>query len=50
LGLHRRKTDFLALEAGLDGITYPSDKTIQWAEEQGISIRYQTDCCALLAP
>jgi lipoyl synthase len=50
LGPHRRQTDLLALKAGLDGITYPSDKTIQWAEEQGIPVQYQTDCCALLAP
>ncbi len=48
LGLHRQKTDLLALKAGLDGITYPSDKTIHWAEEQGIPIQYQTDCCALI--
>jgi uncharacterized radical SAM superfamily protein len=50
LGLHRLKTDLLALEAGLDGITYPSDKTVQWAEEQAIPIQYHTDCCALIDP
>jgi len=48
LGLHRRKTDHLAIEAGLDGITYPSDQAVQWAEEKGITIEYHTDCCALI--
>jgi uncharacterized radical SAM superfamily protein len=48
LGLHRRQTDLLALQAGLDAVTYPSDKTVQWAKEQGIPIHYHTDCCALI--
>jgi lipoyl synthase len=49
LGLHRRKTDWLALEAGLDGIAYPSDQVIHRAEEKGINITYQPDCCALIS-
>jgi uncharacterized radical SAM superfamily protein len=48
LGLHRRKTDLLALQAGLDAITYPSEKTVQRVEGQGIPIHYHTDCCALI--
>jgi lipoyl synthase len=48
LGLHRRKTERLAIEAGLDGIAYPSEQVIQWAEEKGIKIDYQADCCALI--
>lgn len=50
LGLHRRKTDILALEAGLDGITYPSDLALQLAEARGMAITYHSQCCALLNP
>jgi uncharacterized radical SAM superfamily protein len=48
LGLHRRKTDLLALKAGLDGITYPSDQGVCLAEDLGMDIRYHMDCCALI--
>ncbi len=48
LGLHRRKTDLLAIEAGLDGITYPSDRAVQMAEDLGMNISYHTECCALI--
>lgn len=50
LGLHRRKTDQLALEVGLDGIAYPSDQAITWAEEKGIAINVRNQCCALISP
>ncbi|OGP52205.1 MAG: hypothetical protein A2Y79_13010 [Deltaproteobacteria bacterium RBG_13_43_22] len=48
LGLHRRKTDCLAVETGLDGIAYPSDLAVQLAEDRGIAIDFHTDCCALI--
>ncbi len=48
LGLHRRKTDLLALETGLDGITYPSDQAVEKAGEQGKRIEFFDECCALI--
>ena len=50
LGLHRRKTDLLAVEAGLDGITYPSDGAVRLAGDLALDIHYQPDCCALINP
>ncbi len=47
LGLHRRKLEGLALEAGLDGIAYPSDRTLRTAEDLGMKVSYYTECCAL---
>lgn len=48
LGLHRRKTDLLAFESGLDGITYPSDDVLRMAKESAVDIHFQSDCCALI--
>lgn len=48
LGLHRQKTDLLAVEAGLDGITYPSEKAVRRAGDLAMGISYHTHCCALI--
>jgi lipoyl synthase len=50
LGKHRRKTECLAIEAGLDGIAYPSDQALSLAEEKGIRTDFHTGCCALIQP
>lgn len=50
LGRHRQKTDLLAVEAGLDGITYPSERAVQRAGDLARGISYHTDCCALITP
>ncbi|HMK64818.1 MAG TPA: radical SAM protein [Thermodesulfobacteriota bacterium] len=50
LGRHRRKTECLAIEAGLDGITYPCDQALALAEEKGIRTEFHTGCCALIDP
>jgi len=48
LGRHRRILDSLALEAGLDGIAFPTEEAVRWAENRGLTIRYQGECCALI--
>ena len=48
LGLHRQKTDLLAVEAGLDGIAYPSERAVQRAGNLAMDISYHADCCALI--
>ncbi len=48
LGVHRRKLDLLAIEAGLAGIAYPSDQALRTAEDLGMNISYHTECCALI--
>jgi uncharacterized radical SAM superfamily protein len=48
LGRHRRQVDRLALEAGLDGIAFPSEEGIQWAQTKGLRVNFIRDCCALI--
>ena len=48
LGIHRQRTERLAIEAGLDGIAFPHEKTMAYAETQDLEIRFQDDCCALI--
>lgn len=48
LGRHRRETEALAVEAGLDGMAYPSDQTLRLAEEKKIAASFQSGCCALI--
>jgi lipoyl synthase len=48
LGRHRRKTECLAIEAGLDGMAYPSDEALKLAKETKIQISFQSGCCALI--
>jgi lipoyl synthase len=48
LGRHRRQVDRLALEAGLDGIAFPSEEGIQWAQTKGFRVNFFRDCCALI--
>ena len=48
IGRHRRQVDRLALEAGLDGIAFPSEEGIQWAKNKGLRVNFFGDCCALI--
>jgi hypothetical protein len=48
LGRHRKILDSLALEAGLDGIAFPTEEAVRKAESRGLTIRYQAECCALI--
>ncbi len=47
-GEHRRLTEMLALEAGLDGIAYPSEETIAAARSLGCRSIFSEACCALV--
>jgi uncharacterized radical SAM superfamily protein len=48
LGRHRQETERLALEAGLDGIAFPGEKTLAWAAERGLAVQFHGECCALI--
>jgi len=48
MGRHRDRTDLLAIEAGLDGIAFPSDSALRAARENGMNVRYRTECCAMI--
>ncbi|MBI5582830.1 MAG: radical SAM protein [Deltaproteobacteria bacterium] len=49
LGRHRRETERLALEAGLDGIAFPLERTLARAAALNLETGFQEDCCALIA-
>jgi hypothetical protein len=45
-GRHRAETDVLALKAGVDGVAFPSEEAIKYAEKQGYQTAYSSSCCA----
>ncbi len=48
LGAHRRETDKLAIDAGVNGIAYPSDEGYEYAEEKGFTLSFADQCCSLI--
>jgi len=47
-GLHKIKTDILAIKAGVDGIAYPSEEVCNFARKLGLNIEFHQECCSLL--
>jgi hypothetical protein len=45
-GRHRTETDILALKAGVDGIAFPSEQAIEYAEQHGYKTSFSSHCCA----
>jgi uncharacterized radical SAM superfamily protein len=45
-GKHRRKTDVLAIKAGVDAIAFPSEEAIEFAEAQGYKVAFSSLCCS----
>ena len=45
-GRHRGVTDVLALKAGVDGIAFPSEEALSFAENQGYEMAFSSLCCA----
>jgi hypothetical protein len=45
-GKNRSQTDVLSLKAGVDAIAFPSEETIEFAEENGFSFSFSPFCCA----
>jgi len=48
LGDHRRITDRLAIDAGVNGIAYPSDDGYEYAEGKGFKLSFADQCCSLI--
>ena len=48
LGAHRRQMDKLAIDAGVNGIAYPSDEGYEYAEEKGFKLSFADQCCSLI--
>ena len=47
-GEHKIRTDFLAIEAGVNGIAYPSEEVGYFVKERGLDIKSHEACCSLL--
>jgi uncharacterized radical SAM superfamily protein len=45
-GKDRVKTDILALKSGVDGIAFPSEEAIRYAEAQQYKFSFSSHCCA----
>ena len=46
-----RETELIercAVNAGITGIAYPSDETIEYAKSLGLEIVFQDTCCSLI--
>ncbi|MEE8182053.1 MAG: radical SAM protein, partial [Candidatus Thorarchaeota archaeon] len=48
LGDHRKETDRLAIDAGVNGIAYPTEEGYSYAQERGLSISFSVKCCSLM--
>lgn len=47
-GIHKVKTDILAIRAGVNGIAYPSEEACKLATKLGLGISFHEECCSLL--
>ena len=45
-GKHRTETDIFALKAGVDGIAFPSQEAISYAQTNHYSVKFSAFCCA----
>jgi uncharacterized radical SAM superfamily protein len=48
LGPHREQTDLLALEAGLDGIAFPSEAAVTFCRERNRTFHASRTCCSMI--
>jgi uncharacterized radical SAM superfamily protein len=47
-GVDKFETEKMVIQAGINGITYPMDETIEFCEGLGLKIEYRETCCSLL--
>ena len=45
-GKHRDETDVLALQAGIDGLAFPSEEAITYVETHGFEVAFSPCCCS----
>ena len=49
-GRYRRDLDPLAVRAGVDKIVNPASSAVQMAEELGLSVQWENECCVIQRP
>lgn len=47
-GTSKKLMERLAIQAGITGIAYPIDETIEYAKGQGLKVLFKDTCCSLL--
>jgi len=47
-GEHRVTTDRLAIDAGVNGIAYPTEEAYEYALQRGLKVALSDECCSLL--
>jgi len=47
-GQHKVETDILAIKAGVNGIAYPTEEALGFAEELGLKVKFYEKCCSLV--
>lgn len=47
-GQHKVETDILAIKAGVNGIAYPTEEALGFAEELGLKVKFYNKCCSLV--
>jgi len=47
-GQHKVETDILAIKAGVNGIAYPTEEALGFAEELGLKAKFHEKCCSLV--
>ena len=45
-GKHRIDTDILAIKAGVNGVAFPTEEAVRFAEELGYDITFSSLCCS----
>jgi uncharacterized radical SAM superfamily protein len=47
-GLYKREAEIIAVDCGANGIAYPDEATIAYAESRGLKPVFSEECCSLL--
>lgn len=47
-GQYKRQVEIQAVDCGVNGIAYPDEATVVYAESQGLQTRFSEACCSLL--
>ena len=47
-GLYKRQAEIMAIDCGVNGIAYPDEATVAYAESRGLKPVFSEECCSLL--
>ncbi|MHA1333849.1 MAG: radical SAM protein [Candidatus Odinarchaeia archaeon] len=47
-GTHKMKTDIIAIKSGVNGVAFPTEEGVSYAEKLGLKITYSPLCCSLI--